>query len=105
MNFSDSDRPRRKSAALLFLLILLISGLAAGGWYLRPRFESEPPQIVFKPDTQRECHEKAGALRAVLAGKRDPDCFPAQVVRPRDGEILWLVDRAAANGLDERAER
>jgi murein DD-endopeptidase MepM/ murein hydrolase activator NlpD len=51
MNFSDSDRPRRKSAALLFLLIVLIAGLAAGAWYLRPRFESEPPQIAFKPDS------------------------------------------------------
>jgi 6-phosphogluconolactonase len=50
--------------------------------------------------------EKAGALRAVLAGERDPDRFPAQAVQPRhsqNGEILWLVDRAAASGLDERA--
>ena len=51
MNFSDSDRPRRKSAVLLFLVIVLIAGLAAGAWYLRPRFESEPPQIAFKPDS------------------------------------------------------
>ena len=48
--------------------------------------------------------EKAGALRAVLAGDRDPDRWPAQAVHPRDGEILWLVDRRAARGLAERAE-
>ncbi len=48
--------------------------------------------------------EKAGALRAVLAGDFDPDRLPAQTVRPHDGEILWLVDRAAASGLDTRAE-
>ena len=47
--------------------------------------------------------EKAGALRAVLSGNRDADCFPAQAVRPQDGEILWLVDRTAASGLDTRA--
>jgi 6-phosphogluconolactonase len=46
--------------------------------------------------------EKADALRAVLAGERDPERFPAQVVELRDGEILWLVDRAAASGLDTR---
>ena len=48
--------------------------------------------------------EKAAALRAVLAGDHDPDRWPAQAVHPRDGEILWLVDRRAASGLDERAE-
>jgi 6-phosphogluconolactonase len=48
--------------------------------------------------------EKAGALRAVLAGNRDPDCVPAQALHPQDGEILWLVDRAAASELDTRAE-
>jgi 6-phosphogluconolactonase len=47
--------------------------------------------------------EKAGALREVLAGNRDPDCVPAQAVHPQDGEILWLVDRAAARGLDTKA--
>lgn len=46
--------------------------------------------------------EKAGALRAVLEGERDPDRFPAQAVRPRDGELLWLVDRRAASGLEKR---
>lgn len=47
--------------------------------------------------------EKAGALRAVLSGNADPDSVPAQGVRPRDGEILWLVDRRAAGGLDTKA--
>jgi len=47
--------------------------------------------------------EKAGALRAVLEGERDPDRIPAQVIRPRDGELLWLVDRAAARGLKRTA--
>jgi 6-phosphogluconolactonase len=45
--------------------------------------------------------EKAAALRAVLDGESDPDRWPAQVVRPQDGELLWLVDRAAAGSLNK----
>jgi 6-phosphogluconolactonase len=42
---------------------------------------------------------KAEALRAVLEGPHRPDRFPAQLVRPRDGRLLFLVDRAAARLL------
>ena len=66
MNFPDSARPRRNSAALLILFIVLIAALAAGGWYLRPRFESEPPQVVFKPDTDTV---GTGAIEIVIADK------------------------------------
>lgn len=45
--------------------------------------------------------EKAVALRAVLEGDFQPDRFPAQVVRPEEGKLLWLVDRAAARCLRE----
>jgi 6-phosphogluconolactonase len=43
--------------------------------------------------------EKSDALRAVLEGERDPDRYPAQAVRPASGDLLWLVDDAAASGL------
>ena len=43
--------------------------------------------------------EKADALKAVLEGDFQPDRFPAQVVRPEDGKLVWLVDRAAARCL------
>ncbi len=39
---------------------------------------------------------KAPALRAVLQGPRDPARWPAQLIRPVAGEVLWLVDAAAA---------
>ena len=45
--------------------------------------------------------EKAEALKAVLEGDFQPDRFPAQVVRPEDGRLLWMVDRAAARELRE----
>ena len=43
--------------------------------------------------------EKAEALRAVLEGDFQPDRFPAQLIRPEEGKLLWLVDRAAARCL------
>jgi 6-phosphogluconolactonase len=43
--------------------------------------------------------EKAEALRQVLQGDYQPDRFPAQVVHPASGRVLWLVDRAAARLL------
>jgi 6-phosphogluconolactonase len=39
---------------------------------------------------------KADMLRRVLEGPYVPDQLPAQVVRPTDGELTWLVDAAAA---------
>jgi len=44
---------------------------------------------------------KAQALRAVLQGPRQPDLFPAQIVRPTNGRLLWLVDEDAASLLDD----
>ena len=41
--------------------------------------------------------------RAVLKGERDPARWPTQVIRPENGEVLWLVDRAAASGLEKRS--
>ena len=42
---------------------------------------------------------KAPALRAALAGEPGATPPPAARVRPRDGGLLWLVDRAAASLL------
>jgi len=43
--------------------------------------------------------DKAPALRTVLETEPDPMRRPAQVVRPVDGELIWVVDRAAAAEL------
>jgi len=39
--------------------------------------------------------DKAPALQSVWHGPHDPDRFPAQIVRPMTGRVIWLVDRAA----------
>lgn len=43
---------------------------------------------------------KAEMLHNVLQGEIDVDTWPSQVIRPTDGELLWLVDSAAAANLE-----
>jgi 6-phosphogluconolactonase len=43
--------------------------------------------------------DKAGVVWKVLQGPRDPVRIPAQAVRPGGGEMVWLLDRAAAARL------
>lgn len=42
---------------------------------------------------------KAEALQHVVGGTYAPDEWPAQLVHPRDGHLMWLVDEAAASHL------
>jgi 6-phosphogluconolactonase len=42
---------------------------------------------------------KAAAVKTALEGPRDPDRFPAQIIDPPKGEVIWLLDRAAASLL------
>jgi len=45
--------------------------------------------------------DKASPLRAVIAGGQEPAELPAQLIRPIDGEVVWLVDEAAARLLND----
>ncbi|HYW05692.1 MAG TPA: 6-phosphogluconolactonase [Longimicrobium sp.] len=49
--------------------------------------------------------DKARIVRKVLVGPLDPFRLPAQLARPTDGAIEWLLDRAAASlvGEEDRA--
>ena len=47
--------------------------------------------------------DKAPALREVLEGKEPGEKYPSKLVRPPDGELTWLVDRAAASQLSPAA--
>jgi 6-phosphogluconolactonase len=42
---------------------------------------------------------KAEALREILEGDADPRAYPAKFVRPENGDLTWMVDRAAAGSL------
>jgi 6-phosphogluconolactonase len=47
--------------------------------------------------------DKAAVLREVLEGPPDPERLPSQSVRPEDGRLVWLLDRAAAAQLTTTA--
>ena len=49
--------------------------------------------------------EKAPALKAVLEGPYEPDQLPAQIIKPKEGKVLWLVDPTAAAMLAPQAKR
>jgi 6-phosphogluconolactonase len=46
--------------------------------------------------------EKTAILADVLEGLRDPTKYPAQIVAPEPGRLLWLVDELAAGMLHEK---
>jgi 6-phosphogluconolactonase len=48
---------------------------------------------------------KAECLSRVLTGPYQPDVLPAQIVRPADGHLLWLLDVDAAAQLEPEQAR
>jgi 6-phosphogluconolactonase len=49
--------------------------------------------------------DKAPPLRALVAGRQEADALPAQLIRPIAGELVWLVDRAAARLQNDGATK
>jgi 6-phosphogluconolactonase len=47
--------------------------------------------------------DKAPALHEVLEGNSSGLQYPAKLVRPSNGKLIWFVDRAAASQLSEAA--
>jgi 6-phosphogluconolactonase len=47
-------------------------------------------------------HDKVSALSEVM-GQGDPDAYPIKYVHPTHGELIWIVDRAAAAGIRDKA--
>jgi len=43
--------------------------------------------------------DKAQAVHQVIEGEYNPDEYPAQIVRPTHGEVIWMLDTAAASKL------
>jgi 6-phosphogluconolactonase len=43
--------------------------------------------------------DKAGMLKEVLEGNRLGELFPSKLIKPSNGELIWMVDRAAAAQL------
>ncbi|QMU29577.1 6-phosphogluconolactonase [Adhaeribacter radiodurans] len=58
-------------------------------------FINQANKIVFLTYGEK----KTNALYEVLEGEPNPEKYPAQLIQPPNGEIIWLVDEAAANRL------
>lgn len=43
--------------------------------------------------------KKADVLQTVLTGEIQPEKFPSQTVKPRNGTLFWILDQAAARNL------
>lgn len=48
--------------------------------------------------------DKAPALHAVLEDNVPGEQYPSKLVRPKDGTLLWLLDRAAASELASQSK-
>jgi murein DD-endopeptidase MepM/ murein hydrolase activator NlpD len=46
MSAFSSDKPRSKTPVVVFLLVLVLAALGAAAFFLRPRFETQPPQVA-----------------------------------------------------------
>jgi 6-phosphogluconolactonase len=46
--------------------------------------------------------DKTETLRNVLEGPYQPEVYPSQLIQPRNGTLLWMVDEAAARSLSEQ---
>lgn len=43
--------------------------------------------------------DKAAIVRAIFDSEGPDDALPCQIIRPEAGDLIWLVDRAAASAL------
>jgi 6-phosphogluconolactonase len=41
--------------------------------------------------------DKADVLERVIHGPYQPDVLPSQLIAPTDGDLIWMIDRAAAD--------
>ncbi len=70
-----------------------------------------PPRLTLTPPVLNAARhilflvtgaEKADAVRAVVEGDDQPADYPAQIVRPTQGEVTWMLDTAAASTLQQQ---
>ncbi len=74
-------------------------------WVAEAYVQGEVPRVTFTLPVVNRARtvvflvsgsSKAGVLREVLVGRHRPEELPAQLVNPRFGELIFLVDKDAA---------
>lgn len=93
--FPGSDALRERSALSPLVMAPWVSALSTFRVTLTLPVLNHAACVTFLVSGE----DKADVLRAVLEGDLQPDRWPAQSVRPEDGRLSWLVDRAAASRL------
>src|SRR5713101_57585 len=48
--------------------------------------------------------DKAPALKAVLEGPYEPEQLPSQMIQPKNGKLVWLVDTSAGSMLSKEIQ-
>ena len=111
MSAFESDRPRRKLPIIGILLLIVAIGLAAGAYYLAPRFERSSPQITI-PDSdvlglaplEIAIGDQGAGLKSVTAtlsaGGSDHTLVSEQYSEPV-GEKKFAVTSSKLGGLKE----
>ena len=49
-----------------------------------------------------EGEKKAAVLKEVLEGKNNPTKYPAQIIKPLNGDLHWFLDEGAAKDLNNK---
>lgn len=62
---------------------------------LMPLLVNRASHIAFMVDGEK----KATVLQQVLEGKYNPTKLPAQIIKPKEGELHWFLDEEAAKDL------
>jgi len=112
MSTFASSRPRSKLPILIVLLVIIVAVLVGGGLYMRPRFESDPPQIAVSPNVdvvgaaplEIQISDKGTGLKGVMAtlsqGGTDYPIASEQFAQPV-GEKKISVSVAKVTGVKE----
>jgi murein DD-endopeptidase MepM/ murein hydrolase activator NlpD len=112
MSAFPSNRRRSRLPFVVLFLVILVAGLAAGGFYLWPRIESQAPQIALSPGAETlgaapiEIHvsDRGTGLKAVTAtlsqGGTDHTLAAEQFAQPV-GEKKFSVALAKLAGVKE----
>ncbi|MEO7726423.1 MAG: M23 family metallopeptidase [Burkholderiales bacterium] len=112
MSTFSSNRPRSKAPVVIVLLLIVCGALGAGAWYLRPRFETDPPQISLTPNAdavglaplELQVSDKGTGLKSVTAtlsqGGTDHPLAAEQYSQPV-GEKKIIVTLSKLPGIKE----
>ncbi|HEX5463170.1 MAG TPA: 6-phosphogluconolactonase [Burkholderiales bacterium] len=84
--------------------------LAVANWV--GKFDSERITLTAPVFNNAACviflvsgNEKAVVLKSVLEGRHEPEQLPAQLIRPGNGELIWMVDAAAGKLLQDKGQK